>query len=73
MVAVRFKSPAQAADGFMFLVRQGRVRTLCGETYVCEDYALKALDAQQIPYEKIPLPLNFNQADALRVTPTTVL
>ena len=73
MVAIRFKSAEQAADRFMLLVRQGRVRTLRGEIYVCQEYALKALDAHQIPYERVPLPLNLNEVDALRDTPTTVL
>ena len=70
MVAIRFKSAEQAADGFMLLVRQGRVRALRGEIYVCQEYALKALDAHRIPYEKVPYP-HVNEADALRDTPTT--
>jgi hypothetical protein len=57
----------------MLLVRQGRVRTLCGETYVCQEYALKVLDAHQIPYQKVSLPLNLDEVDALRDTPSTVL
>ncbi len=73
MVAIKFKSPEQAADGFMLLLRQGRVRTLRGEIYVCQDYALSALDAHDIPYEKVPLPVNLDEVDALRDTPTTAL
>ena len=72
MVAIRFRSPEQAADGLMLLVRQGRVRTLRGEIYVCQRYALKALDAHEIPYEQVPHP-DLNEADALRDTPTTEL
>ena len=56
----------------MLLVRQGRVRTLRGEIYVCQRYALKALDAHEIPYEQVPYP-DLNEADALRDTPTTEL
>jgi hypothetical protein len=73
MVAIRFKSLDQAADGFMLLIRQGRVRTLPGEIYVCQEYALNVLDVHQIPYEKVPLPVNLNEVDALRDTPTTAL
>ena len=73
MVGIRFKSPDQAADGFMLLTRQGQVRTLPGEIYVCRESALGVLDANNIPYEKIPLPLSLNEVDALRDTPTTVL
>ena len=73
VVAIRFKTPDQAADGFMLLTRQGKVRTLPGEIYVCRESALSVLDANDIPYEKIPLPLSLNEVDALRDTPTTVL
>jgi hypothetical protein len=72
MVAIRFKSPEPAADGFMLLVRQGRVRTLRGEIYVCQQSALNVLDLHQIAYEKVPYP-QLNEADVLRDTPTTEL
>ena len=73
MVAIRFTSSEQAADGLMVLVRQGTVRALRGEIYICKESALAALDMQQIPYERVPLPLGLNEADTLRNTPTTVL
>jgi len=73
MVAIRFTSPEQAADGLMVLVRQGTVRALRGEIYVCKESALAALERQQIPYERVPLPLDLNEVDTLRNTPTTVL
>ena len=73
MVAIRFKSPEQAADGLMLLVRQGTVRALRGEIYVCKESALSVLENHQIRYEKVPLPLNLNEMDTLRDTPTTVL
>ncbi len=73
MVAIRFKTADQAAEGFMLLIRQGKVRTLPGEVYVCRETALSVLDANKIPYEKVPLPLSLNEVDALRDTPTTVL
>ena len=73
MVAIRFRTPDQAADGFMLLTRQGQVRTLPGEIYLCRESALGVLDAGNIPYEKVALPLSHNEVDALRDTPTTVL
>jgi hypothetical protein len=73
MVAIRFKSPEQAADGLMLLVRQGTVRAVRGEIYVCKESALSVLENHQIRYEKVPLPLNLNEMDTLRDTPTTVL
>ncbi len=73
MVAIRFTSPEQAADGLMVLVRQGTLRVLRGEIYVCKEKALAALEAEQIPYERVPLPLDLNEVDTLRNTPTTVL
>jgi len=73
MVAIRFKSPEQAADGLMLLVRQGTVRALRGEIYVCKESSLSALETHQIPYEKVVLPVNLNEVDTLRDTPTTVL
>jgi hypothetical protein len=44
-----------------------------GEIYVCQEHALKVLDAHQIPYEKAPLPLNLNEVDGLRDTLSTAL
>ena len=73
MVAIRFKSPDQAADGFMLLVREGKVRTLPGEIYVCREGALSVLDTSNISYERVPLPLDLNEVDALRDTPATAL
>ncbi len=73
MVAIRFKSPDQAATGLMLLVRQGAVRTLRGEIYVCQDSALSSLESHSIPYEKVPLPLDLDEVDALRNTPSTAL
>ncbi len=57
----------------MLLVRQGTVRALRGEIYLCRESALSVLESHQIPYEKITLPLNLNEVDTLRNTPTTVL
>jgi hypothetical protein len=73
MVAIRFVSENRAADGLMLLVRAGRVRALRGEIYVCKESALSVLEAQHIKYEKVPLPVNLNEVDSLRDTPTTVL
>lgn len=73
MVAIRFKSPQQADSGFMLLVRQGPVRALRGEIYICRDYALATLDQNGIAYERVPLPVELNEVDSLRDTPTTVL
>ncbi len=57
----------------MLLVRNGTVRTLKGEIYICSEKALAVLDAHRISYTKIPLPVNQDDVDALRNTPTTVL
>lgn len=73
MVAVRFTSEESAAEGFMLLVRQGTVRGLRGGVYICREDALAALDAQAIPYERIPLPLKLDEVDTLRNTLTTAL
>jgi hypothetical protein len=73
MVAIRFKSPDQTGDGSMLLTREGAVRTLPGEIYVCRESALGVLDAINIPYEKLPLPLSLDEVGALRDTPTTAL
>ena len=56
MVAIRFTSPEQAADGLMVLVRQGTVRALRGEIYVCKESALAALERQG--FEGIVVPVN---------------
>jgi hypothetical protein len=37
----------------MVLVRQGTVRALRGEIYICKESALAALETQQIPYERV--------------------
>ncbi len=73
MVAIRFKREDQAADGFMLLTSQGKVRTLPGEIYVCRESALAVLDSNGILYEKVALPLKLDDVHALRDTPTTVL
>jgi hypothetical protein len=73
MVAIQFTSTEQAADGLILLVRQGTVRALRGEIYVCKESALSVLESHQIRYEKVPLPLDLNEMDTLRDTPTTVL
>ncbi len=73
MVAIRFNSPDQRAHGFMLLARHGRVRTLRGEIYVCNENALEVLDRHNIPYERVRLPLELNEVDALRDTPATAL
>ncbi len=73
MVAIRFPSPELRAKGFLLLARNGPVRTLRGEIYVCSERALAVLDAQKISYTKVPLPLNQDEGDALRNTPTTTL
>ena len=73
MVAIRFTSPEQAADGLMVLVRQGTLRVLRGEIYVCKDSALSILESHDIPYERVPLPVDLNEMDTLRDTPTTAL
>jgi hypothetical protein len=73
MVAIRFTLAEQAADGLMLLVCQGTVCALRGEIYVCKENALSVLENHQIRYEKVPLPLNLNEMDTLRDTPTTVL
>ena len=57
----------------MLLVRQGTVRALRGEIYICRESVLRSLDERHISYEKVPLPVNLNEVDALRNTPTTVL
>lgn len=73
MVAIRFRSPEERARGFMLLARNGTVRTLRGEIYVCRESSLAVLDAQNISYEKVPLPVSLDEVDALRNTPTTAL
>jgi len=72
MLAIRFESLEQGADGVMLLDHQERVRALRGEIPVCQEYALKVLEAHQIPYEKLPY-ANLNESDVLRDTPTSEL
>ena len=52
MVAIRFKVSQQRADGFMLLARNGSVRTLKNEIYVCNEKALQALGSAQHPLRK---------------------
>ncbi len=66
MVAIRFTSPKQRAEGFMLLLRNGRVRTLRGEIYVCNESSLAVIEDHKIPYEKVPLPVSLDEVDALR-------
>jgi hypothetical protein len=73
MVAIRFPSSEAQAKGFLLLAQRGPVRTLRGPVYVCRESALGVLDADNILYEKLPLPLNLNEVDALQDTPTTRL
>jgi hypothetical protein len=73
MVAIRFTSADQADSGFMLLVRQGTIRAVRGEVYICKDYALAVLDQNNIVYERVPLPVELNEVDSLRDTPTTAL
>ena len=73
MVAIRFKTPDEAAEGYIILARAGGVRTLRGEIYVCKDSALSILESHDIPYERVPLPVDLNEMDTLRDTPTTAL
>ena len=73
MVAIRFKTDRGADDGFMLLIEHGRVRTLPGEIYVCQDSALKILEQHRIPFERVPLPLDLDEAHSLRDIPSTVL
>ncbi len=73
MVAIRFKSAEERANGFMLLARNGGARTLRGEIYVCSESALRVLESHNILYEKVPLPVSLDEMDALRDTPTTAL
>ena len=73
MVAIHFKSPRQRAEGYMLLAKKGRVRTLRGEIYVCNESSLAVLDTNNIAYERLPLPVPLNEMDTLRDTPTTAL
>ena len=73
MVAVRFKSPEQRAEGFMALLRQGTVRTLRGEVYVVREGALTVLDRLNIAYERLALETISDELDAVRNTPTVAL
>jgi hypothetical protein len=73
MVAIRFKTDEGADNGFMLLIEHGTTRTLPGEIYVCQESALKVLEAHQIAFDKVPLPLDLDEAHSLRDIPTTVL
>ncbi|MGH9434066.1 MAG: hypothetical protein ACRD3T_21260 [Terriglobia bacterium] len=73
MVAIRFKSPEERAEGFMALVRQGTVRTLRGEVFVFGESGLDVLDALNLAYERVPLDTTSDEVDALRNTPTVTL
>ena len=68
MVAIRFTRPEQHAEGFMLLVRQGRVRAWRGEIYVVREGSLAVLEAHNISYERLPLPLQLSEADVERDT-----
>lgn len=57
----------------MLLARTGRVRSLRGEIYGCQERALEVLDLHHLVYERVPLPAGLNKVDALRDTPTTAL
>ena len=63
MVAIRFTSPEQAADGLMVLVRQGTLRVLRGEIYVCKESALAALEAEQALGRELPLMISMTLTD----------
>jgi hypothetical protein len=73
MVAVRFKSPEQRAEGFMALLRQGPVRTLRGEIYVVREGALAVLDRLNIAYDQLAPETISDELDAVRNTPTVAL
>jgi len=53
----------------MLLVRQGRVRAWRGETYVVREGSLAVLEAHNISYERLPLPLRLIEADVEHDTP----
>ena len=57
----------------MLLAKKGKVRTLRGEIYVCNESSLAVLDTNNIPYERVPLPVPLNEMNTLRDTPTTAL
>ena len=73
MVAIRFKSAEERAEGFMLLTNHGTVRTVRGPIYIFNERLLSLLEDHKIPYERVPLPVKLNEVDALRDTPTTVL
>lgn len=72
MVAIRFASPEDRANGFMLLVRDGTVRTLRNEIFILRENGLAVLDQHNIKYKQIPLP-DLDEMDALRNTPAPVL
>ena len=57
----------------MLLARNGTVRTLRGEIYVCSERMLSMLDSCNIVYERVDLPAALNEVDTVRDTPTTSL
>jgi hypothetical protein len=73
MVATRFASLELRAKGFLLLAQNGTARSLRGEIYVCSEKALAVPDAQRVSYIKVPLPVNQDEVDTRRNTPTTVL
>ena len=68
MVGIRIKNPEQRAEGFILLVRQGKVRAWRGEIYVVRERSLAVLEAHNISYERLPLPLQLSEADVERDT-----
>ena len=61
------------AKGYLLLARHGTVRTLRGEIYLCNESALPILEANNIAYQKVPLPVTQDEVDAIRNTPTVAL
>jgi len=52
----------------MLLVRQGKVRAWRGEIYVVREGSLAVLEAHNISYERLRLPLQLSEADVERDT-----
>jgi len=71
MVAIRIKAPERRTDGFMLLARNGPVRVMQGEIYLCHERALKALDSHNIPYEEVPLSASRYGVKPLNPEPST--
>lgn len=55
----------------MLLVRNGTVRTLRGEIYVCSETSLAVLEADRISYEKAELPFSLKEVDARKNAATS--